>query len=1313
VPPDALMPLTSLKVEQEERDPNWFNSTHNFRDATNRALLQQTQVFKMLVDDHTLSSKLDGDQNDLDKRRARMLKETARFAARAGEHDIAVKLLLKSRHKDTHGQLDKNSTPRRLEKARTQAILLEDQEDERLLDEGNYTEDQRNLYYVARELIADGLQQPWPATLVSLGKEIPRQSSPPLAQAADITNARPNSPKPPMLGQAASSESQHSSQASVLHPELLKALFKHLARKADPFKRDAPVLVFEKESGRWNRGVIVSKEEGGHRVLVQGDVVTYDEKDIVAKDDGAGPGAALRHASEMGYAPIVEELLNAGVNVYQVDMRMDTALILAAKAGHDKVCKLLKDKAPKLHDLRNIRRQSAYDLAIAGRKEEVVRLLMPNPSDEALLEMEKENPGAFTEFLGLLSAGFDGQAEDLPEAKAEAKKKAKEQALSYEFGGGFTPLMLACRAPHEYDLPAIAMIVELLSDEGKAAERLDAMSTMKSCFPLGMAVEQGHYKRSLLLIEKKADVNKVDPTGRAALSFATQSGNLSLTTMLLNHEAKADILRVRHKKDDEAKTTNIDMRTVLMHACHNGTPAVVKLLVERAPDLINKVNFHQESALTFAVRYGHTDVVKLLLDANISIDHEVNKEYWTSLHRAAANGHEAAVRVLLRSIYERSSEMHEKLLNHVDQRMGITPLIAAANSNWPGMVALLLEKHADPTKVGKNGGSALFESAKLGQCEALRVLLKNHRASEDKLLNAIATSQKTVKHADGTECRIEYKQTALMAACRGAHVDAVRSLLNKNGIHTTTQGSEEHTPVIDGVKQAPKETNTDDALAIAVRQGEEVLVRMLLGHADFSPPSGEEIQLRIGRLEEVEKLADDEHRKAREKDDAEKKSTRRDESTRTSAISSKATPREAIVKEIRTKLEALRKKKSPGKAAHERSRSVFRRDHGGSTEDGLDDLDDEMKEERIEASLKKINTPVFQRQYPGQLVPPRPTPQQLIDLTTATGSLFVHNGIVHQRGPFNGIFMRVGLFPKAPWSKMWETLKAYVKHHMTTQAKKYEADHSPAALYLVISQAAMQAIEISWLTERGFRFHHYRDPHDKALDDSSAGASADRSANEQAGEFVYYCWPSAADGSGTGKTHDRVSAWSTSIEGATAVLLSPGDGDRVLLVWERGAWNTPGGAVNKGECKWTALCREVWEEIRAIVNEDIPPVYLGGWQQGMARENMINDNFSAFAVTLKSEEFKADGVEIQRAAFLEWKPVLEAWRQGGKRDEFYWHVCASNGEASKQSKKEKISNKLLTWLDTFESGHGLPCKVYKSDQIGHPACKLMIGERNA
>jgi hypothetical protein len=135
VSPDALQPLTSLKARARQRDPLWFNATDNYRNATNGALDEQTRCFKLVLDD--LNRLLEGKAlvpESLEAERRR-IKSTAFVAARAGQHEIAVELLLGRRR----------------------------------LEEGNKDETTpESLKAIAKELLDDGCKRPWPATLVAL-----------------------------------------------------------------------------------------------------------------------------------------------------------------------------------------------------------------------------------------------------------------------------------------------------------------------------------------------------------------------------------------------------------------------------------------------------------------------------------------------------------------------------------------------------------------------------------------------------------------------------------------------------------------------------------------------------------------------------------------------------------------------------------------------------------------------------------------------------------------------------------------------------------------------------------------------------------------------------------------------------------------------------------------------------------------------------------------------------------------------------------------------------------------------------------------
>ena len=73
------------------------------------------------------------------------------------------------------------------------------------------------------------------------------------------------------------------------------------------------------------------------------------------------------------------------------------------------------------------------------------------------------------------------------------------------------------------------------------------------------------------------------------------------------------------------------------------------------------------------------------------------------------------------------------------------------------------------------------------------------------------------------------------------------------------------------------------------------------------------------------------------------------------------------------------------------------------------------------------------------------------------------------------------------------------------------------------------------------------------------------------------------------------------------------------------------------------------------------------------------------------------------AAFFKRAPLLEAWRAAGKPEPFMYPSPDHEGE------NEKINKRLLAWLDCFDQGRALPCKVNKSKQRDIDVSKLEIG----
>ncbi len=353
----------------------------------------------------------------------------------------------------------------------------------------------------------------------------------------------------------------------------------------------------------------------------------------------------------------------------------------------------------------------------------------------------------------------------------------------------------------------------------------------------------------------------------------------------------------------------------------------------------------------------------------------------------------------------------------------------------------------------------------------------------------------------------------------------------------------------------------------------------------------------------------------------------------------------------------------------------------------------QLRERIATVDLKSLAW-IREQMFDGQIVPPRPNEDEIHQRRTPLGPLILEHGVVVQHGPFNSVWLRVGCVRRVHWNVLWNYLKLYVTVALEEERKKKRS----GAVYCAISVRSMQAVDFAWLADQGFRFHHYRPPgHGMtplAEDADGAGAAAVSEADLMTAELVYYCWPAS--------TPDMVPTYATSIEGVSGLVFSL-DETKLLMVWERGAWNTPGGAVNAGESKIDALERELYEEVALRVDRTWEGMrFLGGWQQQCARDNLINDNFSVFAVRCESEYVKPDGVEITEAHWLPWRSILQAWRDMGrptsakrvKMPEIHTLVGRNLG-----ADKETVALLTLQWLDTFEQQRGF-CVKLKTDVQG-------------
>jgi len=318
-----------------------------------------------------------------------------------------------------------------------------------------------------------------------------------------------------------------------------------------------------------------------------------------------------------------------------------------------------------------------------------------------------------------------------------------------------------------------------------------------SLVSLFKAVKDGDTTQLRLLVQRGADLNACDPSGRTALHRAAWDGRMVIVDLLLESGAKLNVqdhsgytaLHIAAEKGHEEITSKllkdraaINMQTesgdTAIHlAVLNGHEAIVRLLLENGTQICNQ-NSKGATALHLAAASGNLAIVALLLENGAELDSRTNNG-WNALHLATQDGDEEVVKFLI----ERKAEIHSQT------KSGFTPLHIAGGEGHEEILTLLLEKGAEPNKRSVAGWTALHAAAQGGHEAVVGVLLG-------------AGADINVKANDG--------RVAMHLAAERGHTAVVKLLLDK--------GAQLYSPTESGFT----------FLHLAAQEGYEAIVRLLL-----------------------------------------------------------------------------------------------------------------------------------------------------------------------------------------------------------------------------------------------------------------------------------------------------------------------------------------------------------------------------------------------------------------------------------------------------------------------------------------------------
>lgn len=303
---------------------------------------------------------------------------------------------------------------------------------------------------------------------------------------------------------------------------------------------------------------------------------------------------ALIIAAARDAVGMVQDLIEAGADLYATDATGITALELARRHQHPEVIALLETataKQPRKAD-------PGADLIFAAEK-----------GDSALVKQ-------------LLAAGADpNQRDSRPRSK------------------GFTPLMLAARAGCRETVlalldgganlalkddadPGSDSGFNFLLSEGGFEDLLEAGFSMYRTV-LHWAAEKGNAEIIRLLIERGADVNAPDRAKLTPLHMAAGIGALETVRHLLKAGADPNV-RAR------------DQQTPLHNACRGGNLEIAQALLAAGARLELK-NEEGNTPLLVAAGHAYPTVVAALLAAGADV-HAANRMLETALGKAAGPG---------------------------------------------------------------------------------------------------------------------------------------------------------------------------------------------------------------------------------------------------------------------------------------------------------------------------------------------------------------------------------------------------------------------------------------------------------------------------------------------------------------------------------------------------------------------------------------------------------------------------------------------------------------------------------------------------
>lgn len=357
------------------------------------------------------------------------------------------------------------------------------------------------------------------------------------------------------------------------------------------------------------------------------------------------------------------------------------------------------------------------------------------------------------------------------------------------------------------------------------------------------AARMGDIKSIRLLLEAKANINKLDKNKYTPIWYAAAAGQIDAVKMLL--DAKADLSHHTDKPAWKAARMGqvnviqmmLDAKVTLQKMINIGNTYIVQKLIKAKTNISNP-DQNDHTPVYMAVQQGHADIVNILISAKA----DINKK------------------CLDKDIYLGKDYIYE-------DNIYVTPLYKAINVGREDLVKILIDAKADVNKrIKPAGDTCILMAVKTGNIRLVKMLIEA-KAQINKRIDGITPLGKAIRDGQTNiaEMLIEHKadvnMTSIYAplceAVRNGDIHSVKLLIDAN-VNVNKMGSrDKYTPLFNAVKAgredlvslligakadikksgAPSAVSMEDyrirfhtitALDNAVRQGHVGIVRMLI-----------------------------------------------------------------------------------------------------------------------------------------------------------------------------------------------------------------------------------------------------------------------------------------------------------------------------------------------------------------------------------------------------------------------------------------------------------------------------------------------------